>query len=211
MDFFLEQCAVGPMANFAYLVGDPASGAGAIVDPGWEAARLLEGLQSKGLRLEAILLTHTHFDHIGALEELCQSGRPQAVYIHVDEALMLPELPVPVQRTVDGTEIMVGAVRIRCLHTPGHSPGGQCFLWDGVCLTGDTLFVDGCGRVDLPGSSPEQMFTSLRKLAALPPETTIYGGHDYGPTPASTMGEQLRTNSYLRASTQTAFYQQRGV
>ncbi|MBI4237775.1 MAG: MBL fold metallo-hydrolase [Deltaproteobacteria bacterium] len=206
MGAIIQQCAVGPMANFSYVLGDPATRCGAVIDPGWEAETLVAAVQAAGLKLHAVLLTHNHFDHIGALEELCMLAKPSVVYVHAADAAGLPALTTPVQTTRDGEVLTLGALRVECLHTPGHTPGGQCFLVGGDCFTGDTLFVDGCGRVDLPGSDPEQMYHSLRRLAALERETVIYAGHDYGSAPTSTIGAQQTTNPYLRAANREEFF-----
>lgn len=209
MGFFLDQIAIGPMANFAYVIGDQEAGVAVVVDPGWEAQQLLDAVAARNCSLQAVWLTHTHFDHVNSLAELCRLASPEKVYVHAAEQDAVPEIPVPVEITQDGSTLTIGAYRFSCLHTPGHSPGGQCFLYAEHCIAGDTLFVDGCGRVDLPHSDPEAMFHSLRRLAALPKDTIVYPGHGYGATPTSTIGEQLVTNHYLRAETLEAFWGER--
>lgn len=202
----MRQLALGPMANFSYVLGDAETRDGAVIDPGWEAEAIIAAVREAGLSLTTILLTHNHFDHIGALEELCALAQPRVVYVHTADAAGLPPLTTPVHATQDGETILLGGLQIDCLHTPGHTPGGQCFRVEGSCFTGDTLFVDGCGRVDLPGSDPEQMYHSLQRLAGLPPETVIYAGHDYGPTPTTTIGAQQTTNPYVRAASREEFF-----
>jgi len=184
------------MMNFVYLVADEEAKLCAAVDPGWDAAGIADAANANGWRIEKILLTHAHFDHTGALDELAGLTKAQ-VYVHRDD---IGDIKQPAIATEDGTAIAVGGVEIKCMHTPGHTPGSQCFLVDGSVLTGDTLFVDGCGRVDLPGGSPGKMIESLRRLAGLSHDIVVYPGHDYGNMPFATIGELLKINSYLRAT-----------
>ncbi|MBI4366676.1 MAG: MBL fold metallo-hydrolase [Deltaproteobacteria bacterium] len=209
MQPWIQQLAVGPMANFTYLLGDPHRQTAIVIDPGWEAERILGAAATAGYRIEGIWLTHTHPDHIGALEELL-GNVPVPVHVHEAECGQCTGLRAPVRPTRDGDRLTVGAVAATCLHTPGHTPGGQCFFGDGFLFTGDTLFVDSIGRTDLPGSDPQQMFASLRRLAQLPPETAVYSGHDYGRTPTSTIGEQVQRNRFLQLHTLAQFLRQAG-
>lgn len=195
----LIQLAIGPMLNYAYLIGDDQAKVCATVDPGWDPEVILKEAKDRGWRIEAILLTHAHFDHAGAVSELAgKTGA--AVYVHAAEADEVT-LPRPPKITEEGSVIRVGGIEVKCLHTPGHTPGSQCFLLPEAILTGDTLFVDGCGRVDLPGSDPAAMLRSLQRLSKLPPELVVYPGHDYGGAHA-TLGELRESNPYLKASSQ---------
>ena len=115
------------------------------------------------------------------------------------------------QRVDDGDELVLGERKIQFIHTPGHTPGSQCFLVDGLLVAGDTLFVQGCGRVDLPGSDPDAMYHSLTgKLAKLPENTILYPGHDYGPSRTSTIGDELRHNFYMRMTSLDDWHQLMG-
>ncbi len=181
---FLRQLAVGPMENFAYLMGAAPGGECVAVDPGWEAAKILAAARSGGCRVVAVLLTHGHFDHAGAVQELSREG----------------DIPVFAFRGEDGATAVLAGLEFRFLHTPGHTPDSQCILAAGQLFTGDTLFIDCCGRTDLNGSSPAQMHQSLRRLAALPAETMVWPGHDYGDRPRATLGEVLKMNPYLAAA-----------
>lgn len=182
------------MLNLAYVLGDAGSGICAVIDPGWDSGAILSAAGEAKLRIEKILLTHAHFDHMGALAEIAsETGAP--IYVHSSEASDVGgDLKTVV--TEDGTEIKLGSFKIECIHTPGHTPGSQCFLVGDNLFTGDTLFVDGCGRVDLPGSSPPEMLSSLNRLSKLDPATKVWPGHDYGGL-ESTIGKLMETNPYL--------------
>jgi glyoxylase-like metal-dependent hydrolase (beta-lactamase superfamily II) len=206
------------MQNFAYLVEDGE--VGFLVDPAWEIPRLerLAKEHAPGVRVTHILATHGHFDHVqgvpeakkrfgatvvaaGAAEDQDAWPRPRVV---AHESADHPEVDV---RVKDGEELAIGRLRVRVVHTPGHRFDSVCYLVDGThLLTGDTLFVGECGRVDLPGSDPAAMHKSLtRTLRALPDELIVLPGHDYGKTPTSTLGEQKRTNYTMQPRTLDEF------
>lgn len=194
---YIKQLAIGPMQNFAYLVGDAGAKKVGVIDPGWEPKKIIDRAHKEAMEIVSILITHTHFDHIQELEALVRLVRVP-VYIHQQEAHALPR-SLSIVQTTDGTKIPIGDVTVVCHHFPGHSPGLQGFSVDGHLFTGDALFVDSCGRVDLPGSNVDHMASTLKRIAKFPPETVVYPGHDYGSSPTSTIGEQLKTNPYLKA------------
>lgn len=199
------------MANFMYLLGDPQSRKTLVVDPAWDVESLVAVAEADGYDVDGALITHYHPDHVGGdlfgfhvegLAKLLErKGVP--IYVNKHEAEGLKRVTgvsdSDLRRVDDGDTLDLGDRRIRFLHTPGHTPGSQCFLVDERLVAGDTLFVQGCGRVDLPGGDPEAMYHTLTgKLAKLPPDTVLYPGHHYGPAPTSTIGDELESNLYLR-------------
>jgi glyoxylase-like metal-dependent hydrolase (beta-lactamase superfamily II) len=199
------QIEVGLAENLNELIADP-DGHAAIVDPAYEVDRLLREAAAHQMRIEAVLITHTHHDHIDGLWDTVRLTGAR-VYVGRGEADKVREL-VPGQHVLelDGDEAFeVGSTRFRALATPGHTRAGISYLFDGCVCTGDTLFVGGCGRTDFPGGSAPVLWQSLQKLAALPEETRVYPGHDYGATPTSTIGHELHSNPYLRCADEAAF------
>lgn len=216
----VHQIPVGPMANFSYLIADPALKVAAYIDPGWEVEKVLGVAQRAEWTIEKILLTHTHFDHIQELRTAWEQTQAP-IFVHALEAVNIETAGAEANGTkLEGAicsiaseeRISIGGLEVQCLHTPGHTPGMICFYIAPHCITGDMLFVDGCGRVDLPGSEPEKMFSSLQRLSKLPDDTIIYPGHNYGPSPTSTLGEQKKTNPYLIAAMKGRdfFFERRG-
>jgi hydroxyacylglutathione hydrolase len=209
---YLKQLPLGPMQNFVYLIGDRETRHAVVVDPAWDIDRILQVVAEDDMTLDAALVTHFHPDHLGGnlmghqipgAVELLERDQKIKVYVHKSEADYVPRVcglsRSDLSLTDGGDEMAVGAQRIRFLHTPGHTPGSQCFLVGPNLVSGDTLFIGACGRVDLPGSDPKQMYDSLvNKLRALPDETILYPGHDYADRPTSTIGEEKRRNMFLR-------------
>ena len=201
----------GQMANFMYLLGDPKSREALVVDPAWDVHSLLEIAEDDGYKVVGALITHYHPDHVGGdlwgvqVEGVARLLEHHPVPLHVNkhEAEGLKKVTgtsdSDLVKQDDGDTLELGEVSIRFLHTPGHTPGSQCFLIGNRLVAGDTLFVQGCGRVDLPGGDADQMYYSLtQKLAKLPADTVLYPGHHYGPTETSTIGDELQQNAYLR-------------
>lgn len=209
---YFKQVEVGPMQNFAYLIGDPATRGAAVVDAAWDIPKIVDTAQRDGFTITQALVTHYHQDHLGGdlfgthipgVVELLEQVNAK-VYIHRAEAEFLARLVGLSDSdvvTVDGGDTTdVGNVRITFIHTPGHTPGSQCFLIENRLVAGDTLFINSCGRVDLPGSNPEDMYASLRTLARLADDTVLYPGHNYAEQPSDTLGSQKRHNMYLHLS-----------
>lgn len=213
-DFAQANPAAGQMANFVYLIGDRQTRECVVVDPAWDVAGLVERVARDDMKLTGALVTHYHPDHVGGhlfgydiagLAALLEQV-PIKAHVHKEEAdgvkVVTGLSETDLVRHESGDRIQVGAWPITLIHTPGHTPGSQCFLVNDRLVSGDTLFISGCGRVDLPGSDPAQMYASLtEKLAKLPDDIVLYPGHHYAQTPTSTMGHEKQTNFYLRVPT----------
>lgn len=207
-----KQFEVGSFAVFAYLLGDEETGEGLFIDPADDIDDLLREARAKGLnKIKYIVNTHCHVDHIMGNAEMKRRTGAKIV-IHEADAPFLtrtpPELLMMFRATPsppadilvkDGDIIRVGEIELKVLHTPGHSPGGMSLYVDGMVFTGDTLFVGSVGRTDFPGSSWDVMEASIRrKLYTLPGETKVFPGHNYGPTPSSTIQYERRHNPFVR-------------
>jgi glyoxylase-like metal-dependent hydrolase (beta-lactamase superfamily II) len=222
-DLYFQQIPVGEMANLAYLVGSRSAREALVVDPAWSVDALLDRAEADGMKVVGALITHYHQDHVGGsifgmeIEGVARLLERAPVPLHVNEReaegtkRITGASESDLVRHSAGDEIALGGIRVRLLHTPGHTPGSQCFLVQeagqpGRLVSGDTLFLDSCGRVDLPGSSPEDMYYSLnRTLRALPDETVLYPGHLYAPEPFDTLGAQKRSNPFLRVASLEQF------
>lgn len=209
-DFAAADPIAQQMVNFAYAVGDRNTGECVLIDPAYAVGELLATVEADGMRAVGALATHYHADHIG--------GSMMGFSIEGIEALLeLADIPVHVQSaeaewiakttgvTADqlvlhqgGDVVRVGEVEITLVHTPGHTPGSQCFMVDGRLVSGDTLFLDGCGRTDLPGSNPEDMYHSLHRLAAMPDDTIVFPGHRYSMPSSASIGAIRDTNYVFR-------------
>jgi glyoxylase-like metal-dependent hydrolase (beta-lactamase superfamily II) len=215
-DFALDDPVAGPMANYCYLIGDRERGEAVAVDPAYRVRELVDALDADGLRLTGVLITHYHPDHVGGdlggwkiegLRELLSMEHFDArIHVQQEEASGVMRVTGASEsdlvRHRSGDLVTVGDIEITLLHTPGHTPGSQCFLVDGRLVSGDTLFLDGCGRTDLPGGDPEALYESLtQKLAALPDDTVLYPGHHYSLEPSATMAETRRRNIVFRPRT----------
>ncbi len=201
------------MVNFVYLVGDRVTGEAVVVDPAYGVDELLGIVNEDGMHLVGALATHYHPDHIGGdmrgfgIEGITRllEVAPVPIHVQADEAPWVTRVTgVGADSLVahsGGDVVEVGAVPITLVHTPGHTPGSQCFLVDGRLIAGDTLFLDGCGRTDLPGGDPEAMYESLTtRLARIPDDTVLYPGHLYSPEPSATMGHTREHNMVFRPS-----------
>jgi glyoxylase-like metal-dependent hydrolase (beta-lactamase superfamily II) len=190
----IRQLSVGQMDNFCYLVGCPRTRMAVVIDPGADPERILAQAEKDGLVIDVIVNTHGHGDHTAAGPAL-KALTGARIIMHASDAA--GPLPVDV-RISDDQELQVGDIVFRLLHTPGHTPGGICLYADGQLFTGDTLFVGDSGRTDLPGGDRPTLAASIRRLMALPEETVVWPGHDYGPTPCSTIGWERRHNVNAR-------------
>lgn len=212
-EIYFRQLPAGPMANFVYAVGCPRTRECVLVDPAWDVNGLLAALDEDGMKLTGALVTHYHPDHCGGslfgfqaegLPEL-MGQRPVPVHVNEHEAQGLEQVTglssSDLVKRSSGDRLKVGDVEIRFLHTPGHTPGSQCFLVQNRLVAGDTLFVQGCGRVDLPGGDSEQLYESLtRVLQPLPDDTVLYPGHHYGPETSAPLADVRQKNFALQVS-----------
>jgi len=222
-DLYFRQIQAGEMANFVYLIGSRSTREAVIVDPAWDIPGLLDTAKSDEMTIVGALATHYHQDHIGGslfgqtipgLNEFLELN-PVPVHVNKLEApgtAQVSGIPESELRSHDAGDIIeLGGISIRLIHTPGHTPGSQCFLVEeanqpGQLVSGDTLFLGSCGRVDLPGSDPEAMYHSLNHtLKKLPDETLLFPGHLYSPESQSTMCEQKATNPMLRVTSLEMF------
>jgi glyoxylase-like metal-dependent hydrolase (beta-lactamase superfamily II) len=200
------------MRNFAYLIGDRHTGDCLVVDPAYAAGDLVDALQADGMHLSGVLVTHHHPDHVGGsmmgfeLKGLAELMERVSVPVHVnsEEALFVSRITGismgDLTQHENGDKVSVGDIDIELLHTPGHTPGSQCFLLDDRLVAGDTLFLEGCGRTDFPGGDSDEMFRSLQKLARLPGDPTVFPGHWYSLEPSASLSEVKRSNYVYRVS-----------
>jgi glyoxylase-like metal-dependent hydrolase (beta-lactamase superfamily II) len=207
-DFAVDDPVASQMVNFVYAIGDRATGECLLVDPAYAVDELVETVEADGMAVSGVLATHYHPDHVGGsmmgltIEGISRLLERVSCPVHVQR----DELPWVSRSTgVSATELVahepgdrvaVGAVEIELVHTPGHTPGSQCFLVAGRLVSGDTLFLDGCGRTDLPGSDPAQMYDSLQRLAKLPDDTIVFPGHRYS-LPSSAALNAIREQNYV--------------
>lgn len=194
------QIEVGQMANFTYIIADEENGEAAVIDPSWDLDKIFQTLKNKNWRATYIINTHTHFDHVVGNEQVAEITGAKIVQ-HKNSQL---DKDIAVS---DGDMIEIGRIRLRVLHTPGHSKDSICLLYDDqFILTGDTLFVGNCGRVDLPGSDAKEMYYSLfDRLAKLDENLIVYPGHNYGQTSLSTIGHEKKTNYVLKSRSKQEF------
>ncbi len=209
--FTLHSLELGPMDNFIYLIEDHDSKRMAVVDPAWDIDSIQAFAQRKSCQITDILLTHTHNDHINALIPLIEQFTPH-IHISPAEVAYWQEPCGNLQLHQDGDTLKLGETQIYVIHTPGHTPGSSCYWLGNHLITGDTLFVYGCGRCDLRGGNPKQMYHSLQKLiTTLPPETKIHPGHYYSVKPTNTIAEEIMGNPFLHCESEQAFIDYRMV
>ena len=207
---FVKQMQVSSMAVFAYIVGDPVTGDALVIDPADNIKGIVAEAQKNKLRINYIVNTHGHVDHISGNTEM-QKTTGAKIIVHQDDAIMLTDTPAMILRMFgakasppadilvkEGDVISVGNVELKVIHTPGHSPGGMCLYAPGYVFTGDTLFVEAVGRTDLPGGSWETLYKAVtEKLFKLPDDTRVMPGHNYGSMPSSTIGHEKKHNPFF--------------
>ncbi len=214
VDFAVGDPVATAMVNYVYAVGDRETGDAVLFDPAYRPRELLQSLEADGMTVRGVVLTHYHADHAGGT----------LVGHHIEgtsELLAVTDVPVHVQSSEStwvtkgsgveraclvehesGDTLRVGAIEISLLHTPGHTPGSQCALVSDRLISGDTLFIDGCGRTDLPGSNPAEMYRTLTsRLAGLDGTTWLYPGHRYADAPTAQLDDIRRDNAVLAPMT----------
>lgn len=207
---YVRQMEIGPMANFVYFLGPSRSRDIVVVDAAWDIDAILEAAERDDKRIVAALVTHWHPDHTNGLQVLVDRT-DATVHIHRDDVPWLRQPVGNIKEVAAGHELSVGDLSIRFLHTPGHTPGSQCFLVRDRLVSGDTLFINACGRTDLPGGSPEELYRSLSgTLAKLDDATILLPGHNYADIPQTTMGEQKRSNPFLACGSLSQFLRAAG-
>lgn len=217
-DFARGDLIARQMVNFVYLVGDRQTGEAVAIDPAYDVQGLVDILEADGMRLTGALATHYHPDHVGGdmmghsiqgVPELL-SIAPVPIHVMEDEKPWVQRVTgaedSDLRTHVSGDVVTVGDISIECIHTPGHTPGSQCFFVEGRLVAGDTLFLEGCGRTDLPGGDPEALYESLtQKLAKVPDDAQLFPGHLYSPEPSASMEHVRRFNMVYQPQDKQTF------
>ena len=198
MALYVRQLKLGPMENFVYLVGAEGARETAIVDPAWDVEAAQEAAEADGRSLTHALVSHHHFDHVNGLPQLFALGGIRVFAHRSDVPKLAPELQREVTPLAAGDPVEVGPLRVVAMHTPGHTPGSTCWHAGEGLFAGDTVFVNACGRCDLAGGDPEQMFQSLKRVSELPGDVRLFPGHDYGDVPISSVARERERNPYFQ-------------
>jgi hydroxyacylglutathione hydrolase len=219
-DLYFRQVLTGPMANFVYLVGSRSTREAVLVDPAWDIEGLLKLAEEDEMTVTGALISHTHADHVGGklmghhiegVAELLEHSKAR-IYVHKSEAEHLSIPASELVKTDEHSRLELGQVSIGFVHTPGHTPGSQCFLLQDRVISGDTLFIGSCGRTDLPGSNPEDMYLSLtQKLMKLDDATLVFPGHNYAEHATHTdIATEKARNPYFRFPDKQTFLRAMG-
>ena len=218
-DFATSDQLAQQMVNFVYLIGDKSTRECMIIDPAYAVEELLSIAEQDEMKVVGALATHYHPDHVGGSMMGANIDGIATLLEKTDIPIHVQELEAQwIMRTTGvsadhlhqhqpGDTVKVGDIEICLVHTPGHTPGSQCFLVDNRLIAGDTLFLEGCGRTDLPGSNPDQMFESLQTLAALPDQTVVYPGHRYSDPSSRSLAEVRQTNYVFKPKTKADWLQ----
>jgi len=207
--YHIDSLELGPMENFIYLIQDVKTKRAAVVDPAWDVDAIEQLAKEKGVEITDILLTHSHHDHINGISGILENHDAQLHLLKPEAQFWGQSLQTPSLHH-GGDIIQLGDTKIEILHTPGHTPGSACYKVNNDLITGDTLFVFGCGRCDLAGGDPEQMYTTLKKMGEeLPAETLILPGHNYAVKETCSMHEELEGNPFMHFDNPKDFIQYR--
>ena len=217
-DFARGDMLARQMVNFVYLIGDRETGEAVVVDPAYDVQGLLDILAEDGMRLTGALATHYHPDHVGGdmmgytiqgVADLL-TANPVPIHVQADEKPWVQRVTGASDHDIvahsSGDTVTVGEIPIQLIHTPGHTPGSQCFLVENRLVAGDTLFLEGCGRTDLPGVAAGQLSESLtQKLAKVPDDATLFPGHLFSAEPSASMEHVRRFNMVLQPEDKSTF------
>jgi glyoxylase-like metal-dependent hydrolase (beta-lactamase superfamily II) len=195
----VHQIQVGDMQNFSYILEDEETEEAIIIDPSWDLENIEQTINRNDLKIKYIVNTHHHFDHTLGNEAMAKLTGAKIIQHEASE--LKHDLTV-----TDGDKITFGDSELSIIHTPGHSKDGICLVGDGKIFSGDTLFVGNCGRIDLPGGSSKELYRSLFEIISnLDDNLLLYPGHNYGPTPTSTLGKEKATNFVMQKRTEQEF------
>lgn len=206
--FMITALELGPMENFIYLIEDKASKRAAVVDPAWEIDEVIALAKQNGVTITDILLTHSHHDHINGISQVLNHYDAQLHLLKAEAQFWGNHLDIPSLHH-GGDVIQLGETEIKVYHTPGHTPGSACYHIGDELITGDTLFVFGCGRCDLSGGDPEVMYDTLKKLGQLPEKTLILPGHNYADKKTCNMHDEIAGNPFMHFDNKKDFVQYR--
>ena len=206
IDYIQIKC--GPMDNFTYVIYNTLSRNGIIIDPGWDPEKIIEIVETNTIKPTFILLTHGHHDHHNAADNLCKKFEIPILISALEDPKMLKAISSP---TLFDPErpLSFDENTIQVIATPGHSPGGTCFIIDRLLITGDTLFINGCGRCDLGHSDIDAMYESLEKIKGLPGHLLVLPGHHYGEKAVAYLKDEIKTNRFLTCKDKHTFIRKR--
>jgi len=203
--FKIHALELGPMLNFVYLIEDIATRRTAVVDPAWDAHAIIAESEKLDLKITDILLTHSHHDHINGIEGILEHSHAEMHLLKPEFEFWGSDIAKPCLHH-GGDDIALGESQIKVLHTPGHTPGSACYQLGNEIITGDTLFVFGCGRCDLSGGNPQQMFETLKQMKLeLPDDMLIHPGHNYSVKKTCTLAEQVEGNPFMHYDDEAEF------
>jgi hydroxyacylglutathione hydrolase len=209
--FSIDVMELGPMENFIYLIQDHTTGKAAVVDPAWDVGEIISRARDIGVTVTDILLTHSHHDHINGIDAMLDEYDAQ-LHLLKAESDFWGQHKSSTSLHYGGDKIILGDTEIEVLHTPGHTPGSACYHVGNNLIAGDTLFVFGCGRCDLAGGDPDEMFSTLKRIKSeLPNDTVLYPGHNYAVKTTSTLKEQTDGNPFMHFDNKKDFANYRMV